>query len=124
MLPEEFPNPKCEDIYTVLRGGISNVHITSAQEFGYHDMSRSGDCKTVRRGISMSYRIDDLVEINIVLNDLSECNQGVVDWSMVLEQGQRAFSHLKDQLAGTRPYRTEVVLRFTKKGEIYLPRKG
>jgi len=33
MLPSEFPDPDVRDIYVVLRGGIDNVCVTSAQEF-------------------------------------------------------------------------------------------
>ncbi len=123
MLPEEFPNPEVRDIYVVLRGGLHNVHITSAQEFAYNNYVFGrpvGDTK----GTSKSFRVDDVSLVDHLLGELVERNEGYVDWTMVLEQGQRAHYALKEQLQGpNRVGGMEAILRYTKQGELYLPRE-
>jgi len=123
MLPDEFPNLEVRDIYVVLRGGLHNVKVTSAQEFVYNDyvFGRAiGDTK----GTSKTFRVDDVSLIDHLLGELVERNDGVVDYSMVLEQGQRAHYALKEQLQGpNRVGGMEAILRFTKQGELYLPRE-
>ena len=122
MLPKEFPNPKIKDIYVVLRGGMHNVYIASAQEFRYKNRV-FGIVTGDRKSTSTVYRVEDLSSIEHILGELTERNNGFVDLTMVFEQGQRAFYDLKKQLAGTRSFgeKEEAILRFTKQGEIYLP---
>jgi len=123
MLPEEFPNPEVKDIYVVLRGGLHNVHITSAQEFCFQDYC-FGRPMGDRKATSKSFRMDDMNILDHLLGELVERNNGVVDWTMALEQGQRAHYALKEQLQGpNRVGGMEAILRFTRQGELYLPRE-
>jgi hypothetical protein len=124
MLPEEFPNPEVNDIYVVLRGGIHNAVITSAQDFKYQNYG-FGQPIGVNDGKIKVFRVDEASTIvDTLLSDLVEKNNGVVDWTMVLEQGQRAYRDLKEQIQGpNRVGGMEAILRFGNRGDIYLPRE-
>ena len=122
MLPEEF---EANDIYVVLRGGLNNVVITSAREFKYQNYC-FGQSVRVENGKVKTFRVDDVsVVVDRVLSDLVEKNNGVVDWTMVLEQGQKAYRDLKEQIQGpNRVGGKETILILGKQGEIYLPKKN
>lgn len=123
MLPEEFPNQEVKDIFVVYRGGLHNVHIVSAQEFAYTGMSIASG-RGQNKGTQVTYRIDNVADSILALDDLAQLNDGFVDWTMVLEQGQRAHYALKEQMQGpNRIGGMEEIIRFTKQGELYLPRK-
>ena len=122
MLPSEFPDPDVRDIYVVLRGGIDNVCVTSAQEFKCPgDLFYLFPNSLTYEGTLRCYRTDDNSLIEPLLRQLVERNNGFVDWTMVLDQGQAAYCALKEQLAGKKCM--GAILRFTNEGELYLPRK-
>lgn len=97
MLPEKFPDPEVRDIYVVLRGGWENMCITSAHEFAYQDYL-FGRPMGEAKGVSKKFRVVKLSFVNSFLEDLAKRNEGYVDWTMVLEQGQRAYENIKRQL--------------------------
>jgi len=122
MLPEEFPNPAINDIYVVLRGGLHNTVITSAQEFKYQDCVFNQPIG-IKDGKVKVFRVDEVSTIvDMLLPDLVEKNNGFLDWTMVLEQGQRAYRYLKEQIQGPNQVcGMEAILRFSKQGNLYLP---
>jgi len=123
MLPGEFPNPAVNDIYVVFIGGVNNVHITSSHDFNHLDYLLGKPVGNSKNN-SVTFGVRDFSLIDRLLNELVERNNGYVDWTMVVQQGQRAYSNLRRYLQDHRGVGDiEAILRFTKEGDIYLPRK-